>query len=322
MGSTCADSLKQLLAASAFKGKHVVSVDQFAKEDLNHLFAVAQEVRRGVEREGVLDILNSRVLCTLFFEPSTRTSASFDAAIQRLGGRIIPIATQHSSTVKGESLADTVRTVACYADAIVLRHPEESSASVAAAHSPVPIINGGNGSVEHPTQAFLDMFTIREELGTLDGLTVTFVGDLKYGRPVHSLIKLLKFYDVKIQLVAPPALALPEKIRQVVPEGKLVYAGEAFSSEVVARSDVLYCTRVQKERFGDLAEYERLKDSFIVDNALLKNAKEKMIVMHPLPRNQEIHPEVDNHPGAAYFRQVWSFFFFLYMLDPWRLYVC
>lgn len=298
-------SLLELLSRSPFRQKHVLSVSQFTRADLHLLFTVAQEMRLGVQRQGVLDILKGRVLCNLFYEPSTRTSASFDAAMQRLGGRTVVISTEHSSTKKGETLQDTIRTVGCYADAIVLRHPDADSAATAAKFSPVPVINGGNGSLEHPTQAFLDLFTIREELGTVTGLTVTFVGDLRYGRTVHSLIKLLQFYDVRVQLVAPRALSLPEEVRQqVISSGQLLLESEELTPEIVARSDVLYCTRVQKERFADLAEYERLKDSFIIDNSVLKHAKSHMVVMHPLPRNAEIQEEVDFDQRAAYFRQV------------------
>jgi carbamoyl-phosphate synthase/aspartate carbamoyltransferase len=298
-------SLADLLSRSPFRGKHVLSVNQFSRSDLHLLFTVAQEMRLGVQRHGVLDILKGRVLTTLFYEPSTRTSASFDAAMQRLGGRTIPIATEHSSTKKGESLQDTIRTLGCYGDALVLRHPDASSTEIAAKYSQVPVINGGNGSLEHPTQAFLDLFTIREELGTVTGLTITFIGDLKYGRPVHSLIKLLQFYDVRIQLVAPKALALPEEVRQqIIASGQLVVESEELTPEIVARSDILYSTRVQKERFEDLSEYERLKNSFVIDNALLKHAKSHMVVMHPLPRNAEISEEVDFDQRAAYFRQV------------------
>lgn len=264
-------------------------------------------MRLGVQRQGVLDILKGRLLCTMFYEPSTRTSASFDAAMQRLGGRTVAIATSHSSTQKGETLQDSIRTLGCYGDAIVLRHPDESSAATAAKFSPVPIINGGNGSMEHPTQAFLDLFTIREELGTVTGLTITFTGDLKHGRTVHSLVKLLQHYDVRIQLVSPPALALPSAIRQqLISSGQLVAETHDLAPHIVAKSDVLYCTRVQKERFAHPDDYERLKDAFVVDNALLKNAKSHMIVMHPLPRNAEVGEEVDDDQRAAYFRQVSS----------------
>ena len=302
---TISPSVLELIAQSPFKQRHVLSVNQYSRQDLHLLFTVAQEMRLGVQRQGVLDILKGRLLCTMFYEPSTRTSASFDAAMQRLGGRTVAIATSHSSTQKGETLQDSIRTLGCYGDAIVLRHPDESSAATAAKFSPVPIVNGGNGSMEHPTQAFLDLFTIREELGTVTGLTITFTGDLKYGRTVHSLVKLLQHYDVRIQLVSPAALALPSAIRQqLISSGQLVLESHKLSPDVVAKSDVLYCTRVQKERFVDQDEFERLKDGFVVDNALLKNAKSHMIVMHPLPRNAEVGEEVDDDQRAAYFRQV------------------
>ncbi|KAI9883047.1 MAG: hypothetical protein M1823_005184, partial [Watsoniomyces obsoletus] len=297
-------SLLQLLARSPFKQRHVLSVNQYSRADLHLLFTVAQEMRLGVQRQGVLDILKGRLLCLMFYEPSTRTSTSFDAAMQRLGGRTVSIATSHSSVQKGESLQDSIRTLGCYGDAIVLRHPEESSAGTAAKFSSVPIINGGNGSMEHPTQAFLDLFTIREELGTVTGLTITFTGDLKYGRTVHSLAKLLRYYDVHIQLVAPPSLSLPEDVRQqLISAGQLAVESHELTPAIVAQSDVLYCTRVQKERFADQAEYERLKDTFVIDNRVLKHAKSHMIVMHPLPRNAEISEEVDFDQRAAYFRQ-------------------
>jgi carbamoyl-phosphate synthase/aspartate carbamoyltransferase len=301
-----APSLQALLSNSPFKNQHVLSVNQFSRQDLHLLFTVAQEMRLGVQREGILSILKGRLLCTMFYEPSTRTSASFDAAMQRLGGRTVAITTSHSSTVKGESLADSLRTLACYGDAIVLRHPEESSMDIAQKYSPVPIINGGNGSKEHPTQAFLDLFTIREELGTVTGLNITFTGDLRYGRTVHSLVKLLQHYDVHIQLVSPPFLSLPADILDLIKSkpGQLLGVSTELTPEIVARSDVLYSTRVQKERFEDPNEYERLKDSFIVNNRTLRNAKSQMVVMHPLPRNREIGEEVDFDQRAAYFRQV------------------
>ncbi|KAL8953525.1 MAG: hypothetical protein Q9222_000628 [Ikaeria aurantiellina] len=298
-------SLQETLSKSPFKQRHILSVGQFTRQDLHLLFTVAAEMRLGVQRQGVLDILKGRLLCTMFYEPSTRTSASFDAAMQRLGGRTVAIATSHSSTQKGESVQDTIRTLGCYGDAIVIRHPDPSSADVAAKFSPVPIINGGNGSVEHPTQAFLDLFTIREELGTVAGLIITFIGDLKYGRTVHSLIKLLQHYDARIQLVSPPSLALPSDVRQqLINSGQLVMETEALTPQLIARSDVLYCTRVQKERFEDLELYERVKDGMVIDNAVMKHAKAHMVVMHPLPRNREVSEEVDFDQRAAYFRQV------------------
>lgn len=298
-------NLKELLARSSFRGKHILSVTQFSRQDLHELFTVAQEMRVGAQRDGCLDILKGRVLCEMFYEPSTRTSASFDAAMKRLGGETVMINESHSSSQKGESLADTIRTLGCYGDAIVLRHPDEASASVAAKFSDVPIINAGNGAKEHPTQAFLDLFTIREELGTVNGLTITFVGDLKHGRTVHSLCDVLKHYHVTIQLCAPPTLEAPAGLRSALEKrGQLGAEAESLTPEIVARSDVLYCTRVQRERFADLDAYERVKDGLVVDNAVLKHAKPKMVVMHPLPRNREVSDEVDFDPRAAYFRQV------------------
>ncbi|QSS52941.1 carbamoyl-phosphate synthase [Histoplasma capsulatum var. duboisii H88] len=303
--SQVSPSLQQLLSQSSFKQKHILSVGQFTRTDLHLLFTVAQEMRLGVQRHGILDILKGRVLTTLFFEPSTRTSASFDAAMQRLGGRTIPVSTEHSSTQKGETLQDTIRTLGCYSDAIVLRHPDDSSAATAAKFSPVPIINAGNGAVEHPTQAFLDLFTIREELGTVNDITITFTGDLKYGRTVHSLVKLLQFYEVRVQLVSPKELAIPDEVRQqLILSGQLILESMELTPEIIARSDVLYCTRVQKERFKDSSEYEQLKNVFVIDNTVLKHAKSQMIVMHPLPRNQEVCEEVDFDQRAAYFRQM------------------
>ena len=296
--------LHELIDDSPFKRKHILSVDQFRREDLHLLFTVAQEMRLGVQREGVLDILKGSVLCTLFYEPSTRTSASFDAAMQRLGGRVIAIATSQSSAVKGESLEDTLRTLGCYGDAIVLRHPDPSSVTTASKFSNVPVINGGNGSMEHPTQAFLDLFTIREELGSVNGLTITFIGDLKYGRTVHSLIKLLRHYSVRIQLVAPEGLALPTDILEIIDPKRLIATSNSLTEDIVRRSNVLYCTRTQKERFENPDEYERLRDKLIVNSSVLAHANRNAIVMHPLPRNNEIDEEVDFDQRAAYFRQV------------------
>lgn len=290
---------------NAFLRQSVLSVTTLTRVHLRALFTVALEMRLAVAHQGGLDVLKGRVLATMFYEPSTRTLSLFDAAMQRLGGRVVAVAAGLSSIKKGETLQDTVRTLACYADAIVLRHPSEESADIAAKYSPVPIINGGNGSKEHPTQALLDLFTIREELGTVNGITITFMGDLKYGRPVHSLLYLLCHYHVRVQLVAPRELALPALLRSMLREhNMLVCETEELTPDVVARSDVLYCTRVQEERFGDKAQYHRLKDTYVVDNKILSHAKEHMCVMHPLPRMSEIKEEVDFDQRAAYFRQM------------------
>ena len=300
-------SLQELLSRSPLKQKNILSVTQFTREDLHLLFTVAQEMRLELQRQEMLDILKGRVLCTMFYEPSTRTSASFQAAMLRLGGQILPVPITQSSTQKGENLQDTIRTLGCYGDAVVLRHPDKSSAAIAARYSPIPVINGGNGSIEHPTQAFLDLYTIREELGTVTGRTITFVGDLRYGRTVHSLVQLLQHYEgVQIQLVSPPMLSLPDEVRQIlVNTGQLALEAHELTRDIVASSDVLYCTRIQKERFEDLAKYELLNDRMVIDNAILKHAKSNMIIMHPFPRNQELAEEVDSDVRAAYFRQVW-----------------
>lgn len=302
------EPLPELLKRSPFKGKDIVSVKQFSRDELHLLFTVAAEMRLGVERDGSLDILKGRVLALLFFEPSTRTSCSFDAAMKRLGGTTIVVNEAHSSTKKGESLEDTIRTLDQYTDGIVLRHPDNDSAELAAEYADHPIINAGNGSREHPTQAFLDLFTIREELGTVNGLTITFTGDLKYGRTVHSLCELLRHYNVNIQLAGPAALALPSKVKAALQaRGQLGLESEKLTPEIIANTDVLYCTRVQKERFEDLEVYEALKDDLVVSSKTLRDAKKNMIVMHPLPRNMELLKEVDDDPRAAYFRQVCLF---------------
>ncbi|KAL2885111.1 Protein pyrABCN [Ceratocystis lukuohia] len=291
--------------SASFKDTSILSVKQFTRSDLHTLFTLAQQMRLGVQREGVLDILRGKVLATLFYEPSTRTSCSFDAAMQRLGGRVINVATSSSSVKKGETLQDTLRTMACYADGIVLRHPEESSVDIARKYSQVPVINGGNGSKEHPTQAFLDLFTIREERGTVEGLTITFLGDLLYGRPVHSLVYLLRHYNVRVNVVAPKGLGLPAEVRQqLISAGQLVSESETLTPEILANSDVLYCTRVQRERFPSEEDYVRVKGSYIINNRTLQHAKSNCVVLHPLPRVDEIAEEVDFDQRAAYFRQM------------------
>ncbi|AAS51489.2 ACR263Cp [Eremothecium gossypii ATCC 10895] len=299
-------ALRELVRAhNPFRGRNILSVNQFKRSDFHALFAVAQELRAAVEREGVLELMKGRLLTTIFYEPSTRTSSSFIAAMERLGGRTVNINTSASSVKKGETLQDTIRTLACYSDAIVLRHPDEMSAHIASKYSPVPIINGGNGSREHPTQAFLDLFTIREELGTVNGISVTFMGDLKYGRPVHSLCRLLKHYQVRINLVSPKELSLPDGLRnELIDAGLLGIESESLTPEIISRSDVLYCTRVQQERFEREEDYLRLKNTYIVDNKILAHAKQQMVVMHPLPRVSEIREEVDYDHRAAYFRQM------------------
>ncbi|OUC05781.1 aspartate carbamoyltransferase [Litorilinea aerophila] len=283
----------------------MISVSQFDRTRLEYIFNVAHEMRVLVERFGSADLLQGKILANLFYEPSTRTSSSFMAAMLRLGGQVIPINNvQYSSVTKGESLPDTVRTLECYADVIVLRHPEVGSAATAARYASKPVINAGDGVGEHPTQALLDHFTIVEELGGVDGLKVAMVGDLKYGRTVHSLTKLLTNYDVEFVFVSPDILRMPEDVLDVVRASGHRFTVTEDVHDVIGEVDVLYVTRVQKERFSDLAEYDRVKDQYVVDPELMQRAKERMIVMHPLPRVNEISYAVDDDPRAAYFRQM------------------
>ncbi|MBI1294060.1 aspartate carbamoyltransferase [bacterium] len=288
-----------------FHGHDILSVDQFNRESLDYIFEVAHEMRVLVERFGSADLLQGKILANLFYEPSTRTSSSFMAAMLRLGGQVIPINNvQYSSVSKGESLPDTIRTLESYSDVIVIRHPEVGSATTAAYYAEKPVINAGDGVGEHPTQALLDMFTIVEELGGVDGLKIAMVGDLKYGRTVHSLTKLLLDYKVEFTFVSPENLRMPNEILDAVKRRDHTYVETEAIQDVIANADVLYVTRVQKERFTDLAEYDRVKDFYVVDEELMQQAKEEMIIMHPLPRVGEISYAIDDDPRAAYFRQM------------------
>lgn len=292
--------------SNGLTGQNIISVDQFDRDKLDYVFARAREMRELVQRVGGCDLLKGNILTALFYEPSTRTSASFIAAMERLGGSVIPITqgVQFSSVSKGETLADTIRTLEQYSDVIVLRHPETGSAQMAADYASIPVINAGDGAGEHPTQALLDLFTIREELGTLDGLKVAMVGDLRYGRTVHSLTKLLLQYNVSLRFVSPEILRMPLSIMNQVIDAKVNVRETHDVADVIENADVLYVTRVQKERFSDLSQYEQVKDQYEITTELMGQAKEKMVIMHPLPRVGEIHYNVDKDPRAAYFRQV------------------
>lgn len=287
-------------------GDDVISVDQFDREKLAYIFNRAEEMREMVLVAGGCDLLRGMVLACLFYEPSTRTSASFIAAMARLGGRIIPITqgVQFSSVSKGESLPDTIRTLEQYADVIVLRHPMEGAAHIASEVATIPVINAGDGAGEHPTQALLDLFTIKEELGRIDGLKITMLGDLRYGRTVHSLTRLLMQYDVSLRYVSPEILRLPMTLMNSLIDHGIKVRETHDIADVISTADVLYVTRVQKERFSDPAQYEEVKNSYVITPDLMKLAKQKMIVMHPLPRVGEILTTVDSDPRAAYFRQV------------------
>ena len=303
---TLDDTPQSVLNEHGFHGQDILSVNQFSMESLEYIFDVAKEMRAMVAQQGGAELLKGRVLTCLFYEPSTRTSSSFIAAMERLGGSVIPITqgVQFSSVSKGETLHDTICTLEQYSDAIVLRHPETGSAKIAAAAAQIPIINAGDGTGEHPTQALLDLFTIKEELGRLDGLHVAMVGDLRYGRTVHSLTQLLLNYNARFSFVSPEILRLPlDYMNQVKDAGKDVR--ETYNvADVIGSADVVYVTRVQKERFTDLAQYESVKDFYRITTGLMAQAKPNAIVMHPLPRVNEIDVRVDSDPRAAYFRQV------------------
>jgi aspartate carbamoyltransferase len=287
------------------KGKDILHGNQFTKKDVEAILKVASEFEKELKRKDSLSLLKGKVLATLFFEPSTRTRLSFEAAMQRLGGGVISMGSVESSSVaKGETLVDTVRTVAQYADAIVLRHPRLGSAKEAADAVPIPVINAGDGSGQHPTQALLDVYTIQKEIGSLKNLTVSLVGDLKYGRTVHALIELLSLFKARIFLVSPNILKMPEEITSGLKEKGIEIIETEDMEEAANASSILYMTRIQKERFSDLSEYERLKGSFILHQPFLNSLKKKITILHPLPRVDEIHPEVDTYPGAAYFRQM------------------
>jgi aspartate carbamoyltransferase len=286
-------------------GKDVISVAQFDRDDLEYIFGVAEAMRTMVAHIGTFDLLKGKILANLFYEPSTRTSSSFVAAMERLGGSVIPInEVKYSSVSKGESLPDTIRTLECYADVIVLRHPDTGSAEIAAKAGRKPIINAGDGIGEHPTQALLDLFTIREELGTVDGLTVTMLGDLRFGRTVHSLSRLLSLFDVRLNYVSPAILRMPAELVAQLDERGVRQTQHDSLDNVMADTDVLYVTRVQKERFENLSEYESVKSAYVITPETMKGFRSRMALMHPLPRVGEISPAVDDDPRAAYFRQM------------------
>jgi aspartate carbamoyltransferase catalytic subunit len=250
------------------------------------------------------DMLKGKILATLFYEPSTRTRLSFEAAMLKLGGGNIGFADSDIASVKkGENLADTVRTVENYADAIALRHSLEGAAKLAAEFSKVPIINAGTGAEEHPTQAFTDLYTIRREKGMIDGLKVAVVGDLRYGRTVHSLAYALAMYNIELYLVSPELLRMRKDMLQTI-KNKISVTEDANLETIMPQTDVLYITRIQRERFPDAAEYAKVKGTYKIDLKTLKNAKKDLIILHPLPRVDEIAPEVDNTPQARYFKQV------------------
>jgi len=285
---------------------HVIEAQQFDLPTLSELFKVTEKMEKLVAEGGALDYQKC-VMATLFYEPSTRTRFSFETAMHRLGGRVISTenAAEFSSVAKGETLEDTIRVMNGYADVIVMRHYEVGAAKRASAASRIPVINAGDGVGQHPTQALLDLYTIRKEIGAIDGLRIAMVGDLAQGRTVRSLAYLLsKFRDIKMHFVAPPLLKMKEDILDYLREHKVWFTEGVSLEEVLPQADVVYQTRVQKERFGDrTADYEKCRGVYVINRASLRLMKPNAIVMHPLPRLDEISMEVDEDPRAAYFRQ-------------------
>jgi aspartate carbamoyltransferase len=287
------------------KGKDILHGNQFSKKEIDTIIKNASYFEKELKKKNSLNLLKGKILATLFFEPSTRTRLSFETAMQRLGGGVISMGSvESSSVIKGETLVDTVRTVSQYADVIVIRHPRIGSAKEAADAVPIPVINAGDGIGQHPTQALLDIYTIHKELGSLKNLVISMVGDLKNGRTVHALVELLSLFQARLYFVSPGSLRMPEEIASNLKQRGIEIEETEDFRKAASESRLIYMTRIQKERFENLSEYERVKGYYIIDEKFLKGLKNKVTILHPLPRVDEISPGVDTYPGAAYFRQV------------------
>jgi len=285
-----------------FEGRDIISIKDFSKDEINHVFKVAKTMEPLAQKGS--EMLRGKILATLFFEASTRTRLSFESAMHKLGGATIGFAEAEIASVKkGENLADTIRTVDNYADVIALRHPLEGAARLAAEFSKVPVINGGSGAEEHPTQALLDLYTMVKEKGGIEGLKVALVGDLRYGRTVHSLAYALSLYKIELYLVSPETLRMRREVLQTIKE-RIPVMEKTSLEKIVPIVDVLYVTRIQKERFPDPVEYAKVKGSYRIDLETLREAKKDLTILHPLPRLDEIATEVDSTPYARYFQQV------------------
>jgi len=286
------------------KGKDILNTAQFSLQELDLIMNTAATFEKQVKDGAIIRNMKSQVIALLFFEPSTRTCLSFEAAANRLGARVITVVNPESSSMaKGESLADTIRTIDGYADVIVMRHPMKGAAQIAADNAKHPFINAGDGTGQHPTQALLDLYTIRKEKGVLGGHTVTFVGDLKNGRTVHSLGYFMALYGNKMIFISPKALRMPEEITADLRSRGAEIEETEDLKKALSVSDIIYVTRIQGERFENPADYEKLKGSYIINKAIIDQAKKGITVMHPLPRVNEISTDVDDYEGAAYFRQ-------------------
>jgi len=286
------------------KGKDILDGAQFTREEIDGIMTVANEFRKKLDNQPGLDLLKGHVMAALFFEPSTRTRLSFETAMFRLGGNVVGFSSAESTSVaKGETLEDTIHTIDQYVDLIAMRHPAIGSAKTAASIANAPVLNGGDGAGQHPSQALLDLYTIRSERGTVDGATIVLCGDLKNGRTVHSGVEIYKHYNCKLIFVAPEQLRLPADIAaRLRSQGANIEETTDLES-ALKNADFLYMTRIQKERFADIAEYEGLKNAYIISREMVERINPKLTIMHPLPRVNEITTDVDTLPGAAYFRQ-------------------
>lgn len=280
--------------------RSLVSIDDFSTEEIISTLDLAEQF----EKEPVQKLLEGKVIATLFFEPSTRTRLSFESAINKLGGKIVGFADSASSSVtKGESLHDTIRMVSSYSDLIVMRHPIEGSARYASEVASVPVINAGDGANQHPTQTMLDLYSIRKTQGTLDNLNIFMVGDLKYGRTVHSLMMAMSRWNTVFNFIAPEELKMPDEFKLYLDNLGLKYYEHSDFNDIISKADIIYMTRVQKERFSDPIDYEKVKNIYVLRNSMLENTKPTMRILHPLPRVNEISPDVDSNPKAYYFKQ-------------------
>lgn len=285
-----------------FKGRDIISIEDFSRDEIDYIIRISHTMEPRATKSS--DILKGKILASLFFEPSTRTRLSFEAAMLKLGGSAIGFAEAEITSVrKGENLADTIRTVENYSDIIVLRHPLEGAAKLAAEFSRIPILNAGSGAEEHPTQALMDLYTIQKEKGKIDGLKIALIGDLRYGRTVHSLACALSLYDIELYLISPDTLRMRHGVIRTI-KNKIAISEDANLEKIIPQLDVLYVTRIQKERFPDPAEYAKVKGTYRIDLKTLKKAKKDMIILHPLPRVDEIAYEIDSTPQARYFQQI------------------
>lgn len=290
------------MSENSFKGRDIIAIKDFTKDEIEYILDTSLKMQQYYDNP--TDTLKGKILATLFFEPSTRTRLSFASAMLKLGGEVLGFEDiQKTSTAKGENLSDSIRCTEVYCDAIVIRHNMEGAAKLAAEISSIPIINAGSGTQEHPTQALLDLLTIRNEFDTIDGLKIAMVGDLKYGRTVKSLAYALSLYDVNLYFISPSILGMRKEVLKSLDDAKIKYEEHSNFNTILPSLDVIYVTRIQKERFPDLADYEKVRGSYKITKDLLKDAKSSMILMHPLPRVDEIAFEVDELPCSRYFTQ-------------------